>query len=191
MSTKRFIAFVLPLMVAASASAQTVTEKATCKLTNTAANKSIYEGPCEVKQTTQSSGTTVVSVKLADAEPFLFAGRLGQPTWQHGGEQTHVSYGVDGGIFKWSTFALVVAGPGAGAGSSGGQSGSAASLNDLIGARGSSAESQMASRGYRFVKKLGGATLWWHAKSQSCVSMAVDDGRVQSILDSPTRDCTH
>ena len=60
---------------------------------------------------------------------------------------------------------------------------------DLIGARGSSAESELQSRGYEFATNLGSAALWWHAQTKACVSVAVDDGRVQSIVNSPARDC--
>jgi hypothetical protein len=91
-----------------SASAQTFSEKATCKLTNTAADKTLYEGSCKVSQS-MSGSNTIFSVKMGDAEPFLFAGVRGQKGWMHGPEETEFTDLPNGGIFRWSTFALVVA----------------------------------------------------------------------------------
>lgn len=54
-------------------------------------------------------------------------------------------------------------------------------LGDLVGARGSSAESALAERGYEAAGNMGAASLWWRASSKTCVSMLVEDGRVQSI----------
>jgi hypothetical protein len=62
-------------------------------------------------------------------------------------------------------------------------------LADLIGARGSSAETELQSRGYKFVTNLGSAALWWNRRSSTCASVAVDDGRVQSIQKAPAADC--
>ncbi|MCB2052485.1 MAG: hypothetical protein KDE63_13760 [Novosphingobium sp.] len=64
-------------------------------------------------------------------------------------------------------------------------------LEDLIGARGSSVESELETRGYAFAGNLGSATLWWNARANSCVSVAVDQGRVQSIQTAPAQDCGH
>jgi hypothetical protein len=72
--------------------------------------------------------------------------------------------------------------------SSGGASGGSG-LDDLVGARGSSAESELQARGYKLKGHLGSAALWWNPKAKSCVSVAVDEGRVQSIVNSPARDC--
>jgi hypothetical protein len=65
----------------------------------------------------------------------------------------------------------------------------AAGLGDLIGARGSSAESELTSRGYKFEKNMGSAALWWNSKSNTCVSVAVDNGRVASIQTGTAKDC--
>ena len=62
-------------------------------------------------------------------------------------------------------------------------------LGDLVGARGSSAESELQARGYKLKGHLGSAALWWNPKTSTCVSVAVNEGRVQSILKSPARDC--
>lgn len=62
-------------------------------------------------------------------------------------------------------------------------------LGDLIGARGSSVESEMESRGYAYAGTLGSAVLWWNAQTGTCASVAVDQGRVQSIQSASPGDC--
>jgi hypothetical protein len=62
-------------------------------------------------------------------------------------------------------------------------------LADLIGARGSSAETELQSRGYQFTSNLGSSALWWNPGTKTCVSVNVDNGRVVSIVKSPKRDC--
>jgi hypothetical protein len=101
-------AIALAIAFANSATAQTFKEKATCKLTNTAADKALYEGPCMVTQS-MSGNNTIFSVKMGDGEPFLFAGVRGQKNWMHGPEETQFTDLPNGGIFRWSTFALVIA----------------------------------------------------------------------------------
>lgn len=103
------VALLLSAALGGQAVAQTLKETATCKLTNTAASKTLYEGGCKVTQT--MSGTrTVFSIKMGhQAEPFMFAGIRGQKTWMHGPEETQFTDLPNGGIFRWSTFALVVA----------------------------------------------------------------------------------
>ncbi|MFQ6539742.1 hypothetical protein [Aphanothece stagnina] len=64
-----------------------------------------------------------------------------------------------------------------------------AELSDLIGVRGSSAESELKSRGYQFSGNLGSSALWWNAGTKACMSVTVGDGRVVSIVKSPKRDC--
>lgn len=62
-------------------------------------------------------------------------------------------------------------------------------LGDLVGARGSSVESELTSRGYKFEKNLGSAALWWNGNSRKCVSVAVNNGRVASIEAASASDC--
>ena len=62
-------------------------------------------------------------------------------------------------------------------------------LEDLIGMRGSSTDSELGRRGYSFVKNQGVAQMWWNASTRRCVSLAVDDGRVQSIQATSATDC--
>ena len=46
---------------------------------------------------------------MGGSEPFLFAGQRGQKNWMHGPEEVNFRDLPDGGIFRWSDFALVVA----------------------------------------------------------------------------------
>jgi hypothetical protein len=62
-------------------------------------------------------------------------------------------------------------------------------LEDLIGARGSSAEDELIARGYAFVSNPGSAARWWNARTRKCVSVAVGNGRVTSVLEAPPADC--
>jgi hypothetical protein len=105
---KMFVGVAVAISFASSASAQTFKETATCKLTNTAESKTLYEGSCKVKQS-QSGNNTVFSVKMGHTEPFMFAGVRGQKEWMHGPEKVEFTDLPGGGIFRWSNFALVVA----------------------------------------------------------------------------------
>ena len=108
MYAKTLLAASLALSLASVATAQTFRETATCKLTNTAANKTLYEGSCKVKQS-MSGNNTIFSIKMGDAEPFMFAGVRGQKKWMHALDETQFTDLPNGGIFRWGTFALVVA----------------------------------------------------------------------------------
>lgn len=57
----------------------------------------------------QSGGDTRFSIKMGDAEPFLFAGQRGSKNWKYGPEEVQFIDLPNGGIFRWPTFALVVA----------------------------------------------------------------------------------
>lgn len=67
--------------------------------------------------------------------------------------------------------------------------GTPSGLGDLIGARGSSAESEMTSRGYAFAKNIGAAAMWWNANTKTCASVLVNNGRVASIESASASDC--
>lgn len=62
-------------------------------------------------------------------------------------------------------------------------------MGDLIGVRGSSVESDLASRGYKFGKNNGAAAMWWNDSQKKCVSVLVDNGRVASIESASSGDC--
>ncbi len=85
-----------------------VSETATCKLTNVAAGKTLYDGSCRITQE-ETKYNTVYTVKMGSGESFMFAGQKGSTAWMHGAESTHFTDLPTGGIFKWSDFALVVA----------------------------------------------------------------------------------
>lgn len=72
---------------------------------------------------------------------------------------------------------------------------SANTLADLVGARGSSGESQLQARGFAYAKdgpagdtKVG---YWWHAGDKNCVRVETYDGRYTSITDAKDSDCGH
>jgi hypothetical protein len=52
---------------------------------------------------------------------------------------------------------------------------------DLVGARGSSGEQEMQSRGYAYVTMTHGTQYWWNAASKSCVGIKVANGRYKSV----------
>jgi hypothetical protein len=52
---------------------------------------------------------------------------------------------------------------------------------DLVGARGSSGEQEMQSRGYAYVTMTQGTQYWWNAGRGSCVGIRVANGRYQSV----------
>lgn len=66
-------------------------------------------------------------------------------------------------------------------------------LSDLVGARGSSGEAQLMSRGYTNVRTERGDdrvwTFWWNPNMQTCVTVATVNGRYASITTSPAPDC--
>lgn len=108
MLTRLLTATALAMAITSPSLAQSISEKATCKLTNTAANKTLYEGACKVTQS-QSGTNTIFRVKMGSAEPYLFAGQRGNPNWMRGPERVQFTDLPNGGIFRWGTFALVVA----------------------------------------------------------------------------------
>jgi hypothetical protein len=67
----------------------------------------------------------------------------------------------------------------------------AAGLQDLVGARGSSGEAELESRGYTFVKSEKGGdssyTNW--RKGSHCVTVRTVDGHYKSIVDVTMLDC--
>ena len=69
----------------------------------------------------------------------------------------------------------------------------APSLQDLVGARGSSGEMALQTRGYRFLRteKLGtDAYSYWREESTGkCLTVHTSDGRYQSLVYVPNFDC--
>ncbi|RAK52692.1 hypothetical protein [Phenylobacterium deserti] len=68
-----------------------------------------------------------------------------------------------------------------------------ADVRDLVGARGSSGEAQLAARGYVNVGGQQGDdtswTYWWNDRRGVCLSVATSNGRYQSIVTTPAPDC--
>jgi hypothetical protein len=66
-------------------------------------------------------------------------------------------------------------------------------VRDLVGARGSSGESELAARGYVNVGGQTGDdrkwTYWWNDRRGVCLSVATVNGRYDSIVSSPAPDC--
>jgi len=66
-------------------------------------------------------------------------------------------------------------------------------VRDLVGARGSSGQSELASRGYVNVGGQTGDdrkwTYWWNAQRGVCLSIATREGRYDSIVSTPAPDC--
>ena len=72
-------------------------------------------------------------------------------------------------------------------------SAAARDLRDLIGARGSSGEMELQSRGYAVAKgnkaQGGSVTFWGNASNGSCVKVLTRNGRYASIVDAPAASC--
>ncbi|MEV8468670.1 hypothetical protein AB0T83_18045 [Fluviibacterium sp. DFM31] len=108
MHSKILIGLSIAAASAVCANTHRFTGSATCKLTNTAADAGLYEGPRTVTQS-ETEYSTIFEVKMGGAESFLFAGKKGDPNWMHGPDRVRFTDLPTRGIFHWSTFALVVA----------------------------------------------------------------------------------
>ena len=66
-------------------------------------------------------------------------------------------------------------------------------LQDLVGARGSSGETQMQARGYQQVRATRvrdqSWTFWWSDIQRACVAISTDDGRYAAINRIPEQNC--
>jgi len=67
--------------------------------------------------------------------------------------------------------------------------GTPSALSDLVGARGSSGEQAMESRGYAYVTMTHGTQYWWNAASKTCVGIRVADGRYKSVSSAGAERC--
>jgi len=70
---------------------------------------------------------------------------------------------------------------------------SANQLRDIVGARGSSGESELEARGFTHIDTREGGysktSYWWHSRDRNCVQVVTADGRYQSISDATNGDC--
>ncbi len=68
-----------------------------------------------------------------------------------------------------------------------------AAVADLVGARGAGGETQLEARGYVHIKTETGDdrawSYWWQPQRKQCLSVAVMDGRFDSITETPAPDC--
>ena len=66
-------------------------------------------------------------------------------------------------------------------------------LQDLIGVKGSGAENALIDRGYKHIKTQKSDydiyANWWNSRHNKCVTVRVNNGRVKSIINSPSIDC--
>ncbi|MCB1550123.1 MAG: lipoprotein [Hyphomicrobiaceae bacterium] len=62
-------------------------------------------------------------------------------------------------------------------------------MSDLIGARGSSGESQLMSRGFTLANTRGLTAYWWNAGTGTCVETVTSQGRYQSVRTVSTASC--
>lgn len=66
-------------------------------------------------------------------------------------------------------------------------------VSDLVGARGAGGETQLEARGYVHIKTEKGDdrawSYWWQPARRECISVAVYDGRFDSITTTPAPDC--
>ena len=74
-----------------------------------------------------------------------------------------------------------------------GNTGATPSVQDLVGARGSSGERVLEERGFVWVKTEksddSSYTYWKHGQSGQCLSVRTKDGRYASLVKSPPYDC--
>jgi hypothetical protein len=90
-------------------SADALRDTGTCKLVNTNADKVIYDGDCRIKQENTDYGSTLYTITLGSADPFLFACPKKTPTkCQHGPEDTRLEQRGSKATFQWGDFKLRV-----------------------------------------------------------------------------------
>lgn len=64
-------------------------------------------------------------------------------------------------------------------------------VGDLVGARGSSGESALQSRGYRIAKQNGLTNYWWNSAKDQCIRVVTYNGRYDAIDSASDGDCGH
>ena len=74
-----------------------------------------------------------------------------------------------------------------GGGGGGGGGGRPVDVGDLVGARASSGEDEMRSRGFRNVDNFSSGntkySIWWRSRSRQCIQIATANGRYDSVTD--------
>ncbi|MGB4335290.1 MAG: hypothetical protein WBJ41_10665 [Chromatiaceae bacterium] len=67
--------------------------------------------------------------------------------------------------------------------------GTPSDLDGLVGARGSSGEQELGSRGYSYVTMTHGTQYWWNAERKACVGIKVSQGRYKTVSSAPASQC--
>ncbi|MBK6590405.1 MAG: hypothetical protein IPG22_19155 [Acidobacteria bacterium] len=71
--------------------------------------------------------------------------------------------------------------------------GAPSDVADLVGTKASGGESDLKSRGYRFIKTSKGGdrsySNWWKSSSSTCLTVATFNGRFDTIVSGPAEDC--
>lgn len=72
----------------------------------------------------------------------------------------------------------------------------ASSMTDLNGSRAAGAESEIESRGFKYVSGNKGGygssySYWWHKADNNCIVVEVMEGKVMTINDAKDKDCGH
>jgi hypothetical protein len=82
-------------------------ERGHCKLINVDYGRELFNGSCTIEQRTSGS-STIFTISMGSAEPFLFATSDNGRTWMHGPEEVRFEDREHTGIFRWSDFRLEV-----------------------------------------------------------------------------------
>lgn len=67
----------------------------------------------------------------------------------------------------------------------------APNVADLVGARASSGESEMGTRGYSVARQRGLTAYWWNAAASSCVQTVTSNGRYRTVQQVAASSCGH
>ena len=112
--------------------------------------------------------------------------------WWHAGKKVCLTVATVDGRYN-----SITSGPAfdcnQGTDSSSGNTKTPADVADLVGARAAGGETQLENRGYSFVKTTEGGdrkwSNWWHAAKKVCLTVAIVNGKYDSIISGPAFDC--
>jgi len=185
----------LTLFGAASAS-QADSASATCQVRKEGEAKQGASGPCTFSQ---RQGYINLALRNGDSYSLSPTGNEGQYRDQKGNKVTRTLSGGDTEEFRWEggkRIVLTFNGSASSGGSgqvSGSASGSASSLQDLVGIRASSGESALRDRGYTWIRaeQSGGDSYayWRENRSGQCVVVRTSNGQYASIASGMEESC--
>lgn len=164
---------------------------ATCEVRKDGDTKHGQSGPC-----TFSQRQGYIDLDLRNGDTFSLSPGS-QPNHfkdQKGNKVVRTMAGGDTQVYKWENGRRVTVTFGGAPASSAGDAGSSASgLQDLVGARASSGESELRNRGYTWVRaeQSGGDSYayWRENKSGQCVVVRTSNGRYASIAPGMATSC--